>query len=226
MLNDRGKQLCRMMDRILKKFPFDPDQSDASVSDVNALLAPGTGALWKFYDGGLQPLLPLLNGTYSSRPINGVTLSPQFVTFFRWMARASGALYMDKGATPRMSLSIKALPTGDASGTVTLFHGDRTPRLVPGAEAQSVSWPPSGGSSARLTVSNGGREQEIARADGPWALFRVMARATSNEGSGRTRVLTFSGAAPVALELTAPGVGPVVQRGALTGPACVSPVVQ
>ena len=225
MLNERGKQLCKSMERILRKFPFDPDQGDASVSDVNALLAPGTGALWKFYDGGLQPLLPLLNGTYVSRPTNGVTLSPQFVTFFRWMARASGALYMDKGQTPRMTLSIKALATGDATGIVTLFHGDRTPRLVPGAEAQSVSWPPSGGSSARLTVSNGGRDQEIARADGPWALFRVMARATSSEGTGRTRVLTFSGAAPVAIELTAPGVGPVVQRGALQGPACVAPLV-
>jgi type VI secretion system protein ImpL len=227
MLNERGKQLCRSMERILRKFPFSVDQGDASVSDVNALLAPGTGALWQFYDGGLQPLLPYFNGTYASRPTNGVTLSPQFVTFFRWMARASGALYMDKGATPRMSLSIKALATGDAPGTVTLYHGDRTPRLVPGAEAQTVSWPPSGGSSARLTVSVGGREQEIARADGPWALFRVMARATSTTGSGPTRVLTFSGAAPVALELTAAGVGgPVVHRGALTGPACVAQVVQ
>jgi len=171
-------------------------------------------------------LLPLLNGTFVPKPTDGVALSPQFVTFFRRMARASIALYMDRGQTPRMALSIRALPTGDATGTVTLFHGDRTTRLVPGAEAQSVSWPPSGGSSARLTVSSGGRDQEIARADGAWALFRVMAQETSSEGTGRTRVLTFSGAAPVALELTAPGVGPVVQRGALQGQACVSQVTQ
>ncbi len=226
MLNDRGRQLCRSMDRILKRFPFAPDQGDANVSDVNAMLAPGTGALWKFYDSGLQPLLPLVNGVYGSRTTNGVTLSPQFVTFFRWMARASDALYQDRGQTPRMTLSIRALAVGDAPGTVTLAHGDRTPRMVPGAEAQSVSWPPNGGSSARLSVSVGGRDQELARFDGPWALFRVMARATTAEGSGRTRVLTFSGATPVALEVSAPGVGPVVYRGALSGAVCPSQVVQ
>jgi type VI secretion system protein ImpL len=170
--------------------------------------------------------LPLVNGVYVSRPTNGVTLSPQFVTFFRWMARASDALYQDRGRTPRMTLSLRALAVGDAPGTVTLAHGDRTPRMVPGAEAQSVSWPPNGGTTARLSVSVGGRDQELARFDGPWALFRVMARATTAEGSGRTRVLTFSGAAPVALEVSAPGVGPVVYRGALSGAVCPAQVVQ
>ena len=226
MLNERGKDLCKAMDRILRKYPFAPDAGDANIKDINEVLAPGTGALWKFYDGGLQPLLPLVNGTYVSRPTNAVTLSPQFVTFFRWMARASGALYIDRGQTPRMALTIKVLSAGDSAATVTLYHGDRTPRLVSGAEAQSVTWPPTGGNRTRLTVTRGGREQELARADGPWALFRVMSRATSYEGSGRTGRLTFGGATPVVLELTAPEVGPVVYRGALSGPACVSQVVQ
>ena len=227
MLNDRGRQLCRSMERILKRFPFAADQGDASVSDVNAMLAPGTGALWTFYDGGLQPLLPLINGVYVSRPMNGVTLSPQFVTFFRRMARASGALYEDRGQTPRMTLSIRALASGDAPGTVTVAHGDRVPRMVPGAEAQPVSWPPNGGATARLSVSVGGREQELARAEGPWALFRVLSRATSAEGSGRTRVLTFSGAAPVSLEVSTTNQRPMVAySGGLTGPVCVGQVVQ
>ncbi len=225
ILNDRGKQLCKAMERILRKFPFDPEQGDAELRDVNALLAPGTGSLWQFYDERLQPLLPLENGTYVSRAANGVTLTPQFVGFFKRMARASGALYADKGQTPRMALTIKLLATPDA-GTVTLSHGDRTPRIVPGGEAQAVAWPPSGGRAARLSVLSGGRDQELARADGPWSLFRVMARATSYEGGrGNTGRLTFSGAVPFVLELSTPG-GPVVQRGGLAGAACPGQVAQ
>ncbi len=223
ILNARGKDLCKAMERILRRFPFNPDGGDASITDVNALLAPTTGALWQFYDTRLQPLLPLKNRVFVSTPSAGVTLSPPFVEFFRRMARASVALYADKGQTPRMSLIVKAIPAADLS-MITLVHGDRALRW-PGPETQTLAWPASGSNSARLTIVSGGREQELAKADGPWALFRLMARGNS-EGRGNTIRVTFNGNVPVAFELTAPDPGPVVQRGALATQACVSQVTQ
>ena len=223
LLNGRGREMCRAMERILRKFPFNPDAGDmADVRDVNAMLAPGTGVLWKLYDDRLKPMLPLENGNFIPKPANGVTLSPQFVAFFRRMARASVALYSDLGQTPRMALSVKVIPSPEVS-IVSLVNGDRTLRW-PGADVQSLSWP-SGGNNARLLATSGGREQELAKGEGPWALFRMMARGLP-EGRGGTIRVTFNGAAPVTLELTGPGAGPVVQRGGLAGQACVAQVTQ
>ena len=223
ILNDRGKQLCKAMERILGRFPFNPDGGDAGIGDVNALLAPGTGSLWAFYDERLVPLLPRQGGEYRGKPANDVTLSPQFVAFFNRMARASNALYADRGSTPRMNLTAKGIAGGDVS-IVTLISGDRTLRFGPGAAASPLPWPPGGGTTARLMVTSGGREREVAKGDGPWALFRLASRATSTELRGPTARTTFSGG--VVVEFTATGAGPVVQRGALTGPACVQQVTQ
>ncbi len=222
LLNARGRDLCRNMERILRKFPFDPDAGDADLRDVNAMLAPGTGELWRFYDDRLTPLLPLENGNFTPKPAGGVTLSPQFVSFFRRMARASVTLYRDGGQTPRMPLSVKVIPSPEVS-IVTLVNGDRTLRW-PGTDVQAVSWP-SGGNVARLLATSGGREQELAKGEGPWALFRLMARGIP-EGRGTTVRVTFNGASPVTLELSGPGAGPVVQRGGLAGQACVAQVTQ
>ncbi|MBC7844737.1 MAG: hypothetical protein H7099_20710, partial [Gemmatimonadaceae bacterium] len=223
ILNGRGRELCKGMERILRKFPFDPDGGDASLSDVNAMLAPSTGALWRFYDDRLIPLLPLENRVFVSKPANGVTLSPPFVAFFRRMARASVALYADRQQTPRMGVAVKAIAAPELS-MITLVNGDRTLRW-PGAETQSVSWPATGGNNARLTIVSGGREQELAKADGPWALFRLMARGSA-EGRGNTVRVTFNGSVPTAFELSAPDGGPIVYRGALSGQGCVSQVTQ
>ena len=223
ILNGRGRELCKGMERILRKFPFDPEGGDASLSDVNAMLAPSTGALWRLYDDRLQPMLPLENRVFVSKPANGVTLSPPFVAFFRRMARASVALYADRGQTPRMAVAVKSIAAPELS-MVTLVNGDRTLRW-PGAETQSVSWPATGGNNARLTIVSGGREQELAKADGPWALFRLMARGSA-EGRGNTVRVTFNGSVPAAFELSAPDGGPIVYRGALSGQGCVSQITQ
>ena len=223
ILNDRGKQICKAMDRILGKFPFNPDGGDASVNDVNALLAPGTGSLWQFYDERLVPLLPRVGAQYVGKPANDVTLSQPFIQFFNRMARASNALYTDHGSTPRMNVTAKGIAGGDVS-IITLINGDRTLRFGPGAAAQALSWPASGGNSARLLVTSGGSEKEVAKGDGPWAIFRLASRATSFEVRGATGRATFGGG--VVVEFTAPPAGPVVQRGALAGPGCAAQVTQ
>jgi type VI secretion system protein ImpL len=225
ILNNRGKDLCKSMERILGRFPFNPDGGDANVNDVRSLLAPGTGSLWAFYDERLVPLLPRQGGQYVAKPANDVVLNPKFVEFFNRMARASFVLFADRQSTPRMNLTVKGLAGGDVS-MLTLVHGDRTLRWGPGAAVAPLAWPPSGGNTARLLATVGGKEREIAKGDGPWALFRLLARATAFEGTGLTRRATFSGAASATLELTAPSPGPLVGRGSLSGPACVMQVTQ
>ena len=49
-LNGGGRTLCSQFAQITGKFPFNPNSTqDAPVDQVNALLAPNTGELWKFY---------------------------------------------------------------------------------------------------------------------------------------------------------------------------------
>ena len=52
---------------MMSKYPFNPEsQTEASLADVDGILKPGTGSLWKFYDQNLQQSLPKRGPSYYS----------------------------------------------------------------------------------------------------------------------------------------------------------------
>ena len=58
-INVRSRAFCAVARPLLGKFPFAPDATaQASLAEVAAVLKPGTGSLWRFYDDALAASLP------------------------------------------------------------------------------------------------------------------------------------------------------------------------
>ena len=97
-LNERSKALCTAMTPVLAKFPFNPDApADATVAEVNALFAPGTGALWALEQERMEGLVDKqgegMQVKFVAKPTSPVAFSAPFLAFFNRAATVSEALY-------------------------------------------------------------------------------------------------------------------------------------
>lgn len=227
-LNERGRALCAAMTPMLAKFPFSPDATtDATVAEVNALLAPGTGALWALQQERLEGLLEKQGDRWVPKAGAPVALSAPFVAFFNRAARTSEALY-GGGTESRVVLTVRG-----AGRNATLVHGAQVARLGGSAPPAQLVWPSTSGREARLEVGYRdlvvlGRTKVVARASGEWALFRLVAQAAKWEGDGGTARVEWSGGAqgPVAVEFAFANGAPVLKRGWLGGMACAAQVTR
>ena len=107
-----ARKLCSDFAQITGKFPFNPSSSlDASVDQINALLAPNTGKLWTFYTASLAQYLPKQGTRYVANPAGAVKISPEFESFFNRAAALSDALYPNASPAPKMSFTLKQIST-------------------------------------------------------------------------------------------------------------------
>ncbi|GJG86570.1 hypothetical protein tb265_17510 [Gemmatimonadetes bacterium T265] len=232
-LNERGRALCAAMTPVLAKFPFNPDApAEASLAEVNAMFAPGTGALWALEQERLEGLVEKQGekqgARFVPRPGAPVALSAPFLAFLNRALQVSTALY---GDAPTPNVVFTARGAGDKAAT--LVQGAQVAHFGKDAPPAQFVWPSTSGREARLDVGYRnlvvfGRTKAVARAGGEWALFRVVAQATKWEGGGGTWRAEWNagGQGPVAVEFTFANGAPVLQRGWLGGMACAAQVTR
>ena len=76
------------------KFPFASTSTvDASPAELDALLKPGSGALWQFYESTLKPLVVQQGTTFVAMPGAPTKVSSEFLRFFNQAAGMSALLY-------------------------------------------------------------------------------------------------------------------------------------
>jgi type VI secretion system protein ImpL len=229
ILNERGRALCAAMTPMLAKFPFSPDaQTEASVADVAAMLAPGTGALWAFHQERLEPLLEKQGGQWVEKAGAPVALSAPFLAFFNKAAAVSAALF--SGAPePHIELTARGVVTPQVS-QITLSHGSYVARFIKDTPPAQLLWPSQSGREAKLIAKVGKRDLLVDQATGDWALFRLVSRATRADGNGNSVRAEWTtpqtSGVPVAVEFVVRGSYPVLQRGALGGTSCVAQVTR
>jgi type VI secretion system protein ImpL len=167
-LNGGGRSLCGDFARITDKFPFNPSASqDVPVDQLNAMLAPGSGELWKFYSSTLAQYLPKQGSRYSAIPSASIRISPQFESFFNRAAALSDALYPNGSPTPRVTYAVKQEATNIA-GTLTLKLGSDTVSGV--GQQKNFTWT---GASEDVQVS--ANNIPIGTwPPGPWAAFHFI----------------------------------------------------
>jgi len=229
ILNERGRALCSAMTPMLAKFPFNPDAAEnATLAEVSAMLAPGTGALWAFQAERLEPVLEKQGAQWVPKAGAPVALSGAFVTFFNRAARVSDALFHGGGPEPRVVLTARALLAGGAA-QVSLSQGTTIARFKQNTPPVQLVWPAASGRDARLWASIKGKDIDVARGSGEWALFRLVAQASRFEGGGGAWRAEWSGGrglAPGSLELTFASGLPVLRRGWLGDMACAAQVTR
>jgi type VI secretion system protein ImpL len=228
VLNERGRAVCSAMTPMLAKFPFNPDASaEATIAEVSAMLAPGTGALWAFQQERLEGLLVKQGNTWVASPTAAVPLSAPFVAFFNRASLVSAALF-GGGAEPRVVFTAHAVVEEDPRW-VTLTQGGQAARFEKNTPPAQFVWPSASGREAKLTGQYGRRERMIAQASGDWAMFRLVAQAAKVEGDANMHVEWMQedkNARAVAVDFVFTAGAPVFKRGWLGGMACAQQVTR
>jgi type VI secretion system protein ImpL len=227
-LNDKNGRLCTELTPMLNKYPFSPDATtEATMSEVNGLLAPGTGKLWQFYQD-LVPYLLKEGNHYVAKAVKGVTLLPGFVEFFNRAAIVSNALYNDINPTPQLRWSATVM-VNDRMPLVIFRHGPKESRFNDKTPGNVVTWPqlPQGNTASIEAQFARNKPVQIVSASGEWALFRMVGKG-STDANGRHVIVTWPAPAgakdaqPVVVDfefLDASGA-PVLKKGWLGGFSC------
>lgn len=234
-LNEKSGRLCMDMNPILGKYPFSPESSvDATMADVNAMFAPGSGKFWQFFSENLRPYLEKQGARWVAKPYRGVTLSPAFVEYFNRGAIVSNALYNDINPTPQLRWA--ALATINKETPLVIFrHGPKESRFNEKTPGNVVTWPqlPQGNSASIEAQFGKNKPALVAAGAGEWALFRLVAKGNT-DANGRHVVVTWPAPAGaknaqqvvIDFEFLDASGAPVLKKGWLGGFSCASQAAQ
>jgi type VI secretion system protein ImpL len=165
-LNGGGRTFCMQLSQIAGKFPLNPNSSeDIPLDQLNAILAPNTGALWTFYNTKLAQYITKQGSRYDANNAGSIKISPVFVGFFNRVAALSDALYSG-GPTPHVTYSLKQGAT--TMEDLALKIGNDT--LTGAGQQKTFSW--TGASESVLVTTKGVPVESLG--PGPWAPFRFF----------------------------------------------------
>ncbi len=187
-LNAKARALCAGF-TFVNKFPFNPvAQAETSLQEVATIFKPKEGTLWVFYESSLRSVLPKQGTQYVAAPGGGLSLNPQFVYFFNQAAKFSDALYPNNAAEPRLSYSLRPMPS-DQFTSMTLVIDGQSATFSGQAGARQYIWP-----SRELRLGGklaGGSEMGLQDRQGLWSTFRFFADADRFEPAGGGYNLTW-----------------------------------
>jgi type VI secretion system protein ImpL len=226
---------------LLGKFPFQPlskaqagrdltPADQASLADVNAVFAPGTGSLWTYYNASLKPWLLQQGTQYVLAPNAAGHVGPVFAQFFNRAASISSTLYSSGGTNPAFTFTLRSVPSKGIENATLVVDGQRIPA---GATSQPFTWNGATAHQASLAYNSA----EALQFQGPWALFQLVATAQVTrvggtlqlefplEVSGRQLRLPDGTPEVVRFEISGPGAAVLAPLG-LYGGTCVNPVTK
>lgn len=207
--NAGGKAFCTAYNGLLAKAPFSPRATvQATPAEVSALLQPGTGALWQFYNSNLKTLLVPQGSEYAAAPNAPTPVNAAFLKFFNRMALVSQELFPAGATAPMLTFTLRNLP---ASGVQTAVLKMDAQTLTNAEALKQFTWNAQGAKDASLTANG----LPLAF-NGPWAIFELLNKAHIQK-NGASYELSF----PLELANTpikAPDGTPVVVRYELSGP--------
>lgn len=217
--NAGGASFCSTFNQAMSKFPFSPNSTvDASPAEVAALLQPGSGSLWQFYDTTLKPLMVQQGSTYVPMQGAPMHLNADFVKFFNRAAAMSSALY---GNGPQgVQFTAHILP---ANGIQSVTFQVDSQRLSGSDVSKQFSWNPNSSQEADLTVNS-----LPVQGNGPWALLHLLARGHGESAGNAERYefpISLAGGTPmiVHLDLSGPDSS-LLAPGGFAGLRCVPSV--
>lgn len=183
---------------IANKYPFATTAAaDASVEDFTRLLGPG-GALDAFFNAQLRPFVDVTAKPWKLQPVDGVNapLTPSDLAQFQRAAEIRDLFFPAGSAQPLVRFDITPGPLDPAASSATLDLGAATVTTTRGSPGRpaAITWPGrTRTTAARLVVNAPPPATPLTlEAEGPWAMFRLLATAKAAPAGDRT-LLTFAG---------------------------------
>jgi WD40 repeat protein len=190
---------CAAFNALTRKFPFDANSTtEATIAEVEAMFAPGTGALWTFYRNEPQAF----------------TTSPALGLFFANATAVARALFSDQqqlgfAFTLRGFYQSREAQVAPREVTVD-FEGK--PVAIRNERASVFRWTAGTAAASRATIIMG--TDTIADARGPWAVFRVFHQATvTRTGDSWQATWQPAGVRPLTTTVTFENGVPILMRG-------------
>lgn len=234
-INVRSRAFCSAVRPLLAKFPLNSDATtQASLAEVSAVLHPGSGSLWRFYEDALASALPKQGNVFV--PAGSVKFTPGFVTFLNRAAAFSDVMFKDNSQDPHLSVTIAPVPTEAFTTVAVSLDGEVVRSSLNGNQASArIDWP-GAGHEAKLAAGLGSTEATVVGPfTGPWAVFQLFAAADEWKSvpngyrvgweigtRGQRAVLTGGGGAKVIVQVLDAG-GPtsaMLRKGFFAGSDC------
>ncbi|HTS31817.1 MAG TPA: ImcF-related family protein [Bryobacteraceae bacterium] len=234
VLNGKGAGLCKQINPILSKYPFNPKGVDSTIPEIDSVFRPKDGAIWQFVDGDLQKFVTRQGPVFVENPSGGVKISKTFLDWLNRVAAFSDASWGEGTPDPKLKFTVKPLPSPDIEnvpltigGQAFTFPGGDTP-------AKQYTWP---GDSSGFQLNAKFKNSTLYRIyhfDGTWAVFKFVEQADDHRGnivtailgSGNPKQATIDDASghPVTVKLEVIASPPVFDRGYFQTLNCVPTV--
>lgn len=180
-LNGQAGATCAAINPLFHKYPFNPgSKDDATLQEVNQVLNPQSGTLWKFVDGPLAPFVQKVGTDYAATTGQTAKVTPGFLAFINHASRLSQALYHgDPSGNPTLTFTMTALPAPDVDHVTLTINGSALSDAPKNKPAKTFTWPGTGQQSASLEARFGGSttDSSVINRSGLWAIWHVLERA-------------------------------------------------
>jgi type VI secretion system protein ImpL len=236
-LNAKGKNLCAQIRPVLAKYPFTANATaQATIPEINTVFKPTDGAIWQFYNANLQKALIRQGPQFTLNSSAGLQITS---TYIGWLSRAaafSDAAYAGGAADPRLSYTVKLLPSQDIEGLNIQVDG-QSGDLTPGGAGKQFVWPGPGPSGLTYTIKlkGLGNGAPFTGGEGLWSVFQFVSDADRRTPTG-IEYTPRSGRAglPMQNSLKQPAVlridisvnPPVFDKGYFSGLGCVADIAK
>lgn len=235
-INVRARSFCSAVRPLLAKYPFAPDATQqASLAEVAAVLKPGSGSLWRFYEEALASSLPRQGNQFVPNPSSTVKLAPSFVSLMNRAALFADVMFKDNSAEPHLSFTVQPMPDNQFSSVTLTIDGEIIRSSTNGNMSTiSIDWPRVG-RDVKLSAGSGGTEPfTVGPFTGPWALFQLFNNADDqwrpvgsayrvgwDVGTRAQRAASTAPGARITIEVTNVGAASaVLKKGFFTGADC------
>jgi type VI secretion system protein ImpL len=174
--------LCAQAKGVLQKYPFNPSATaEASLEELGSLFAPSSGAIWKYRQQSLGPLLEKQGARWVQKPDAHVKLSAALLAFLERAQALSDAFYPVGATQPSLRYAIR--PQADMSLEQRSVEFDFDGRKVSFSKESRIQkelvWPAPPGTQrgAVVRIVGSGGIFPFATMPGLWGAFRVFAGA-------------------------------------------------
>ena len=224
-LNQRGRQFCTPLQRLMAEVPFGPSgERQAALGDVASQFQRGTGAIWSFYNDALHNYLERQGARYGQRPGADLTLTSGFIEFFNRAAAFSEAVFPEGAQSPRVSFTFKPVLSTRVPQVVLVVDGQTATFTRTSTAAHLFVWDGLQAQEAHVTARIDEKDVTLSM-HGPWALFRLFQAAQDWQTAGAVQRASWNmrykgEGVSVPFELNLGGAEPIFSRDYFSGVSC------